>query len=167
MTARFRVSHQNSRVSVSSPFSRGIPSWTINPSSCRHSLDVETGTMLEWSLNWNIGKASKNKQSQFGHITQVEGDELWVPLHSSWYLVHIVTLYPSHPCSLPACDVHIDSGNSSTVRECPLRGIQGSWWWDVLGWNRWYILVSWWRNIKLESSGYIGVVNHRFTWRTK
>ena len=88
-------------------------------------------------------------------------DELWVPLHSS----QIVILYPSHPCSLPACDVHIDSGNSSTVRECPLKGIQGSWWWDrgnVLGWNRWYILVSWWRNIKLEY-GYIGVDNHRFT----
>ena len=59
----------------------------------------------------------------------------------------------SYPCSLPACDVHIGSGNSLmywsvTVWECPFRGIHGGWWWDsVMGemyWNGTFRRNHWW-----------------------
>ena len=72
-------------------------------------LDVKTGTMLEWSLNWNIGKASKNKQSQFGlTLPKLRETNCGAPT-----FVLILSPYSdcsaSYPCILPACDVHIDS----------------------------------------------------------
>ena len=60
-----------------------------------------------WNESW--GKVSKQKKSQYWlstFITVAQWDELWGHLHSSWFLVHIVTFCPSYPCSLPACDVH-------------------------------------------------------------
>ena len=60
-----------------------------------------------WNESW--GKVSKQKKSQYWlstFTTVAQWDELWGHLHSSWFLVHIVTFCPSYPCSLPACDVH-------------------------------------------------------------
>ena len=50
---------------------------------------------MEQCWNESMGKVSKQKKSQYGlytYITQTNGDELWGHLHSSWFLVHIVTV---------------------------------------------------------------------------
>ena len=101
ITARFHVSHQNSRVSVSSPFSRGIPSWTINLPSCRHSLDVKTGTRLEWLLNRNIGKVSKKKQSQFGLWSYITQAKCLVLKYVHLICLRVISInFILEPCSL-------------------------------------------------------------------
>jgi len=92
---------------VSCPLSREIPPRTINPSSCRRPLDVETGTMFIELKCW-------------------EGVE-----------EEMVTIWTFciYPCSLPVCDVHIDSGNSLiySVR-ISIQGNPHSWWGDsVMG----------------------------------
>ena len=62
ISTRFHASHHSLRSWVSCPFSRGIPSWTINLPSCRHSLDVKTGTRLEWLLNWILGEGLQTEK---------------------------------------------------------------------------------------------------------
>ena len=97
---------------VSCPFSQGIPPWTINPSSCRHPLDVETGTMIIELKCWEGVEEETVTIWTFvlhypSRVRRIVGPPTFVLIFGPY-----CDWSASYPCSLPACDVHIDSGNS-------------------------------------------------------
>ena len=93
-----------------------------------------------WNESW--GKVSKQKKSQYWlstFTTVAQWDELWGHLHSSWFLVHIVTvLHPILVASQCVMSTLTQGTPWYTVWEYPFRGIhivgeETVWWGRCIG----------------------------------
>ena len=73
ISVRFHASQQSSRVSVFSPSSREVASWTVNRPSCRHCLNVVEWNNVEMIVEMNPGGRSPNRKNHNMDFTFTSG----------------------------------------------------------------------------------------------
>ena len=105
ISVRFHASQQSSRVSVFSPSSREVASWTVNLPSCRHCLNVVEWNNVEMIVEMNPGGRSPNRKNHNMDFTftlpKPMETNCWVTYIrlDFWSILWLACLF--YPCSLP------------------------------------------------------------------